>query len=133
MVWDDPSADWKKYDAAVIRSAWDYHLSPASFASWLARVEAAGLPLWNPPAVVRANWDKTYLRALEGAGVGTAPTIWVEKGSSVSLDSLLAERGWTEAVVKPVVSAGAFRTSRARRGDPQGRRRCARCSRTPAR
>lgn len=32
-VWDDPAMDWKRYDAAVIRSAWDYHLTPAAFFS----------------------------------------------------------------------------------------------------
>ena len=29
-VWDDPSVAWGSYDAAVIRSAWDYHLTPAA-------------------------------------------------------------------------------------------------------
>lgn len=121
-VWDDPSVDWSRYSAAVIRSTWDYYLSPASFAAWLARIEAAGVALWNPPAVVRANWDKTYLKGLEAAGVSVVPTLWVEKGRSPGLDGLLASRGWTEAVVKPVISAGAFRTSRVKRGEAEGER-----------
>lgn len=119
-VWDDPSVDWKRFDAAVIRSAWDYHLSPGAFFAWLARLEALGTALWNPVPVVRANADKSYLKELEAAGVRVVPTAWVEPGRGANLDDLLAVRGWDDAVVKPVVSAGAFRTRRVRRGGPVG-------------
>ncbi len=119
-VWDDPSVDWKSFDAAVIRSTWDYHLSPSAFLSWLSRVEALGLELWNPAPVVRANTDKFYLKKLEAAGVSIVPTIWVKPDGRANLNDLLAAQGWTDAVVKPVISAGAFRTSRVRAGDPAG-------------
>lgn len=119
-VWDDPAVNWAGYDAAVIRSAWDYHLTPAAFSAWLDRLESAGTPVWNPAPVVRANADKSYLKGLEAAGVGVVPTAWVKPGSGASLDVLLAERGWDDAVVKPAVSAGAFRTSRVKRGGTDG-------------
>jgi glutathione synthase/RimK-type ligase-like ATP-grasp enzyme len=122
-VWDDPSVDWKSFDAAVIRSTWDYHLSPAAFFAWLSRLEELGVNLWNPAKVVRANVDKSYLKGLEAAGVSVVPTIWVprgEQGGRTDLDQVLAARGWTDAVVKPVISAGAYRTRRARLGDPSG-------------
>jgi glutathione synthase/RimK-type ligase-like ATP-grasp enzyme len=122
-VWDDPSVDWGSFDAVVIRSAWDYHLSPAAFFAWLARLEALGTKLWNPAPVVRANIDKSYLRELAAAGVSVVPTIWVprgEQGGRTDLDQVLAARGWTDAVVKPVISAGAFRTRRVKLGGPGG-------------
>jgi glutathione synthase/RimK-type ligase-like ATP-grasp enzyme len=119
-VWDDASVDWKSYDAVVIRSTWDYHLSPASFSAWLARLEALGVPLWNPAPVVRANADKSYLRELEARGVSVVPTLWIEQGKPAVLDALLASRGWADAVVKPVISGGAFRTSRVKRGGDAG-------------
>jgi len=119
-VWDDPSVDWGSYEAAVIRSTWDYHLSPAAFYAWLSRLEALGTKLWNPAAVVRANVDKSYLKGLEAAGVSVVPTIWVPRREPARLDELLRSRGWTDAVVKPVISAGAFRTRRAKLGDPAG-------------
>jgi glutathione synthase/RimK-type ligase-like ATP-grasp enzyme len=119
-VWDDPSVDWKRYDAAVIRSAWDYHLKPAEFTAWLARLEALGVAVWNPPSVIRDNADKAYLKVLAAAGVLVVPTAWVEPGGRPDLDEILAARGWDDAVVKPSVSAGAFRTSRVRRGAPDG-------------
>ena len=119
-VWNDPAEDWKSYDAAVLRSTWDYYLTPEAFLAWLSRIEALGTPLWNPAAVVRANADKSYLKELELRGVSVAPTLWVGKGEKASLDALLGSRGWTDAVVKPVVSAGAFRTSRVRLGEAAG-------------
>ncbi len=119
-VWDDPSVEWRRYDAAVIRSTWDYYLSPDSFDAWLSRIDGLGVPLWNPAPVVRANREKTYLRALDAGGASVVPTIWVGRGSTDAFDALLASRGWSDAVVKPAVSAGAFRTVRARRGDPEG-------------
>jgi len=120
-VWDDASIDWKRYDAVVIRSTWDYHLSPAAFLAWLARLEALGVALWNPAPVVRANADKSYLRKLEERGVSIVPTLWVEPGGRPDLEELLAAQGWTDAVVKPVISCGAFRTSRVKRGEHAGR------------
>lgn len=119
-VWDDPSVDWKSFDAAVIRSTWDYHLNPVSFAAWLARLESLGVALWNPAPVIRANADKSYLKELEARGVSVPPTLWVSRGGRQTLDDLLASRGWNDAVVKPVVSAGSYRTSRVRRGDEGG-------------
>lgn len=119
-VWDDPAVDWKRFDAAVIRSTWDYHLSQAAFAAWLSRLEALGVALWNPSPVIRANADKSYLRELEAAGVLTPPTAWIMKESRADLESLLESRGWDEAVVKPVISAGAYRTHRVKRGREGG-------------
>ena len=122
VIWDDPSVDWSGFDLALIRSTWDYHLSPTAFASWLTRLETLGVVLWNPVSVVRANSDKSYLKSLEAAGVSVVPTCWIDRGAAVTLDDILASRGWTNAVVKPVVSAGAFRTSRVKRGDAAGQK-----------
>ncbi len=119
-VWDNPSADWSKYDLVLIRSTWDYYLNPAAFGAWVSRLESAGVVLWNPPEVVRVNSEKSYLRGLEVAGVSVAPTVWLERGVKANLEEILAGKGWTDAVVKPVVSAGAYRTYRVKRGDPAG-------------
>lgn len=124
VVWDDPAVRWTEYDAAVIRSCWDYHERRGEFLAWVVELEAAGVPLFNPPAVVRWNADKAYLRALEAAGTVIVPTLWIEPSEPATLAVLLEEAGWDEAVVKPVVSAGArntWRTSRARAADDEAR------------
>jgi hypothetical protein len=58
-LWDDAGVDWSQYSAVVIRSCWDYHQRPREFFSWLARLEALAVPLWNPVEIVRWNMDKT--------------------------------------------------------------------------
>jgi len=116
-VWDSPDADWAKFEGVVLRAVWDYHLKSDAFRWWVARLEAADVPLWNPAPAVRANMTKTYLRGLESAGIPVVPTAWVARGDARPLDAILAERGWERAVVKPVVSASAFRTRRVARGE----------------
>jgi glutathione synthase/RimK-type ligase-like ATP-grasp enzyme len=116
-VWDDPGVRWPDFDSVVIRSCWDYHHRPSVFLDWLSRMESEGVPLWNPAPVVRANVDKEYLGDLAAAGIRVVPMARVEKGSAANLAAILEERGWDKAVVKPAVSASAFRTRRTSRAE----------------
>ncbi|MCC7206979.1 MAG: hypothetical protein IT323_06710 [Anaerolineae bacterium] len=115
-VWDDPAFDWASIEAVILRSTWDYHLRLPEFLAWIARLETLGVPLWNPPDTVRWNADKAYLRDLEKQGVRVPATAWIPAGTAPNLAELLAARLWSEAVVKPAVSAGAFQTHRVARG-----------------
>lgn len=112
-VWDDASVDWTRFDAALIRSCWDYHLRPLEFFDWIGRVERSNVAIWNPPPLLHWNSRKTYLRDLAAAGVRTVPTVWVDAttmADGTSLTSILDAAGWSHAVVKPVVSASAHET-----------------------
>lgn len=110
VPWDAPDVDWGRYEAVLIRSTWNYHHHPDAFLAWADDVEAAGSVLWNPASVVRWNADKRYLRDLEQAGVPIVPTAWIPQGAATDLSVILRDRGWPRAVVKPSVSATAFRT-----------------------
>jgi glutathione synthase/RimK-type ligase-like ATP-grasp enzyme len=114
VVWDEAAVEWAGFDAVVIRSTWDYHLQAEAFDAWISGLERSGVPLWNPPEVLRWNSRKTYLRELETAGIPTVPTRFIEQGGA-PLASVLRETGWDEVVVKPVVSASAYETWRASR------------------
>jgi glutathione synthase/RimK-type ligase-like ATP-grasp enzyme len=116
VAWDDPAAAWDAYDALVVRSTWNYHLAPDAFRSWIGRVESLGLPVWNPPPVLRWNSAKTYLRELESRGVETVPTCWVAGEVVPTLAEVLAGASWSEAVVKPAISASAYETWRVEAG-----------------
>ena len=107
-VWSDRSVAWHEADAVLLRSCWDYHLRLEEFLGWISSLERAGVRLWNPPAVLRGNTDKIYLRELERKGVPIVPTLWPQAG--FRLQQELRERGWKKAVVKPRVSATAHRT-----------------------
>jgi glutathione synthase/RimK-type ligase-like ATP-grasp enzyme len=109
VVWDAPG----RYPAArpvVIRSCWDYHRKPADFLRWAHQVEREGVGLSNPASVVEWNHDKSYLRELGEKGVVIPSTAWVQRSVDVDLSAVLADRGWSKAVVKPLVSASAWRT-----------------------
>ena len=110
VSWDDTAVAWTNFDAVVLRSCWDYHLRFAEFRRWLDRLEAGGVRLWNPPKVVRWNYDKTYLRDLAGDGLLLPRTEWLAPGDAPDLVRLLGARGWEQAVVKPRVSASAYET-----------------------
>lgn len=109
-VWSDEQVDWGRFACVVVRSCWDYHLRPAAFREWIDRLESEGVAVWNPPATIRWNADKSYLRDLAARGVPTVPTAWVEQGNSMSLGAILGTYGWDRAVVKPAVSASAHET-----------------------
>ncbi len=118
-MWDDRTVDWRGFDRVVVRSCWDYHLRRPEFLGWVDSVEARGVALWNPGRLLRANAHKSYLRDLAAQGFALVPTAWLDRGSPVALSDLLDEKGWAEAVVKPAVSASAFRTWRVSRAEAE--------------
>src|SRR5690606_23087593 len=81
-----------------------------AFLDWAEGIERAGANLWNPAAVVRWNADKRYLGELARAGVPVVPTAWLLRGEEADLAAVLEARGWDRVVVKPSVSATAYRT-----------------------
>ncbi len=112
LAWSAPD-DWRQFDAVVIRATWDYYTRPDDFRRWLQRLEEQRVALWNPAPLAVWNMHKGYLRDLELAGVPIVPTVWVSSSDSPgSLEQLARARGWTDVVVKPVVSASANRTWR---------------------
>jgi glutathione synthase/RimK-type ligase-like ATP-grasp enzyme len=118
--WDDRDADWASYAALVVRSCWDYHVRHDEFVRWLDAVERAGVPVFNPVPLIRWNMDKRYLRELQARGIAIPDTIWVERGG-LSLAGLLDAAGWSDAIVKPAVSASATDTWRVRARDAGSR------------
>ena len=115
VCWDDPSVDWTGYGAVVVRSTWDYHARVTEFRAWIDRMEALAAPLWNPPAILRWNTDKSYLARLSHRTLKPPPTEMLQRGSVVDLAGMLDARGWEEAVIKPAISADGFSTERTSR------------------
>lgn len=115
--WSDPREDWDAPLPTVVRSTWDYLHHLEAFLAWIERAARAA-PLWNPPAVLRWNVHKFYLRELEERGFPVVATECLARGTRATLAGVLAARGWKDAVVKPAVSAASFGTLRVRAQEP---------------
>lgn len=111
VAWDDPTARWADFDLAVLRSPWNYIDHLDAFLDW-AQAAAQVTDLLNPVDVVRWNTHKGYLRELARQGVPVVPTAWLGADEHVTLDDIMADRGWHDVVAKPVVGAGSFLTDR---------------------
>ncbi len=113
--WDDPGADWARFDAALLRSAWDYTERLPQFLAWIERVDAL-TRLLNPAPVLRWNADKHYLLELARAGLPVVASSFAEPGARADAGRVLREflerHDCDELVVKPAVGAGARDTRR---------------------
>lgn len=108
-AWDDPTVAWSRFDAALLRSPWDYTQRLDEFLAWCTRVSTQ-TRLINPLPVVRWNTDKHYLADLEARGVPVVATQFVEPEMDPlpELQAFLAAHpDAAEFVVKPTVGAGS--------------------------
>ena len=121
LAWDDPSVSWSRFDAALLRSPWDYTDRLPEFLAWAERVSAQ-TALLNPLAVVRDNTDKHYLARLADAGLAVVPSQFVEPGQDAAgaVAQFLAQHaGSAEFVAKPAVGAGSRDAQRYQRAQAQ--------------
>lgn len=118
--WTDHAEDTSGltgYPLVLAVIAWGYH---RDHARWMAATKAwaqAGVPIANPATVLGWNSDKAYLRRLGERSVPIPPTGWTEAVSQAEVDAAFAAFGCDRLVVKPTVSAGAFKTLRLSRGE----------------
>lgn len=123
VSWRQTDRPWSDFDAVVIRSTWDYWYDVAAFLDELARIDRQ-TRLANPLDLVHWNLAKTYLRDLQGKGLGVVSTAWLDglTPADVPADVLACAKHLDsdDLVIKPVVGANgqdAFRLSP--RDDPQ--------------
>jgi glutathione synthase/RimK-type ligase-like ATP-grasp enzyme len=104
--WNDKSIAWESFDAAVIRSAWDYVPVRDEFLEFAKNVETK-TKLFNSYEVMKWNTNKTYLSILEDKGVPIIPTKFAN-----NIDEALPAIKWafekaSAIAIKPTVGAGA--------------------------
>jgi glutathione synthase/RimK-type ligase-like ATP-grasp enzyme len=110
-AWDDPDFDWQQARSLLFRTTWDYFDRYAEFSPWLKRV-ADQTTLFNGATLIDWNIDKHYLQRIKEKGINVVNTHYIEKGDVRTLAQCLAESGWTDAILKPVVSGSARHTYR---------------------
>jgi len=114
VSWTDQSVDWDAYSAVLVQSCWGYYTDPERFRGLLAELSAADVAVYNPIAALRWNMHKSYLLDLATDGIRIPSTVVCDAESDISLEGVLRQQGWTQAVIKPAVGAGStdvWRTS----------------------
>lgn len=101
VAWDDPTVSWGRFDAAVLRSPWNYSSQRPAFVTW-ARRAARATRLINPAHVVAWNTDKRYLAELLACGLAVVESHFIAPEEAPD-----ALPDWDEIVVKPTVGAGS--------------------------
>jgi glutathione synthase/RimK-type ligase-like ATP-grasp enzyme len=111
--WDDAQVEWRGFDLALLRSAWDYTERLPQFLDWVERT-AACTRLLNPVPVVRWNSDKHSLLELTRAGLPVVASHFAEPGMDAAavLGEFLERHACADLVVKPAVGAGSRDTRR---------------------
>ena len=100
----DADVDWSMYEAAIIRSTWDYPRRLDEFDHWLTEV-ATHTQLWNPAEVIRWNLDKRYLVDLAANGLPIVPSEFVDSRQQNWQQRVMSFG--SDIVVKPAVGAGS--------------------------
>jgi glutathione synthase/RimK-type ligase-like ATP-grasp enzyme len=107
--WRDASINFSKFDLIVLRSCWDYHLRFQEFADWLHRIKRV-VTVLNDVDTVLWNSNKFYLRELQERGIQIAPTCFLNARETVTQDQVARTESWEKVVVKPAISASAYKT-----------------------
>jgi glutathione synthase/RimK-type ligase-like ATP-grasp enzyme len=105
------------FDLVLPVIAWGYHRDHHTWLRACAAWTAAGVKIANPASVLGWNSDKSYLGRLAQKGVPIPPTIWTDDVTQDQVEAAFADTGAPVLIVKPTVSAGAFRTLRLSQGE----------------
>jgi glutathione synthase/RimK-type ligase-like ATP-grasp enzyme len=106
VIWNQPNVDWNQFDAALIRSTWDYIDEAPRFLEVLTQIENSSCRLFNPLNAIRWNIDKNYLFDLEKSGAPIIPTYLTSKAKPGKLQDVFRERNWQTAILKPTLGTG---------------------------
>ena len=116
LAWNDSNFDWSTTKAVLFRTTWDYFDDFGKFSKWLNEVSKV-TTLINSEDLIRWNIDKHYMLDLQNNGVHIAETLFIEAGSTKTLESLHTETGWKNTVLKPCISGGARYTYKLNAGN----------------
>ena len=112
VSWQARNVDWKRFEAVIIRTPWDYHSKPKEFLKVLQDIENS-TRLENPLEIVEWNLSKSYLQDLENKDIRIVPTHFSDEIIDENLFTSWLDRFETkEIIIKPIVSATAKDTFR---------------------
>ena len=107
--WDNPTYEWQETKSVFFRTIWDYFERFDEFWEWLEQVKTK-TRLINSYELIKWNIDKHYLKDLSSWGIETVPTYFADKGCNMKLHEIAKRNQWKDLVIKPAISASAFKT-----------------------
>ncbi len=110
ISWHKKDVNWNQFDAAIIRSTWDYQEDADAFMRVLEEIEKSKAILFNSLAIVQWNINKNYLREVESKGAKIIPTIWLERFNFNSVQSYFDHFETEQIIIKPTISANSDNT-----------------------
>jgi hypothetical protein len=116
--WHAPLDQLIAFDALLIGSAWDYTEHKPAFLAKIAALEAAGVLVLNPTAMVAWNADKLYLQDIATRGAASIPTLWPEAPDEAEVRAAFDHFACERVIVKRRVGAGAIGQFSFTRDDP---------------
>lgn len=117
LAWIEDPARLKAFDLVLPLTTWGYH---RAYDAWQAMTDAwafEDIRIRNPAGVLRWNADKRYLGRLWEKGAPAIPTLFVDRFQDAHLEEAAARFGTERLIVKPQVSASAYKTLRLGPGD----------------
>ena len=119
LSWRQTDVAWDDFEVVVLRTTWDYQQFPDEFLRVMEQIDRSIARLENPLDIVRWNFDKRYLREMDGRDALIVPTIWDASYSRGEFGRWMTELSCDELIIKPTVSATAGHTYRLREYDEQ--------------
>ena len=107
--WNNPSYNWSATKAVIFRTIWDYFERFDEFWMWLEEINTQ-TKLINSYDLIKWNIDKHYLKDLSSWGIEIVPTYFADQGSENKLHEIAQTNQWKDLVIKPAISASAFKT-----------------------
>jgi len=113
--WTDHITDasgLKSFDLILPVIVWGYHRDHELWLKACALWKREGLPLANSAETLMWNSDKAYLQGLIDLGLPMAATRFVERVTARDIDMAFDDLASDVLIIKPTISAGAYRTLR---------------------
>lgn len=98
--------------------AWGYQRTHALWIDTCKEWKRLQIPVLNPPDILQWNSHKAYLETLAQKGASVVPSLYFDEVSPAKLQDSLAHFGVDRVVLKPAVSATAYKTSVWESGQP---------------
>tara|TARA_R110002073_G_scaffold51395_3_gene134949 strand:- start:306 stop:1154 length:849 start_codon:yes stop_codon:yes gene_type:complete len=123
-AWNGPFEPFASADLIVVRSTWDYFDEAEAFDAWLQRLKTVAGVVCNAPSLMLWNSNKKYLLDLAARGAPLPDTL-LSQPNAAALTAAMDDLSLQEAVVKPVIGAGASGLTIMQRNDKSSIERAA--------